>query len=359
MLSKKVKLIINIVTLIALGVLLYVSWPQITNGLKEIGGARWEVIFLMIPMQLLNYYAVAELYRSYFKQSGDILGKWTMYKVALELNFVNHVFPSGGVAGFSYLSLRLRRHGIAVSRTTLAQAMRFGLTFISFLILLFIGLFFLSFGSGTSGGGVALYIGLSIAFITLFGTMVGIFIVSDVNRIKAFTAFLPKLANSVLTPFTKRKNTINIAKIEHTFTDLHKDYAAISKDWRKLKVPFLWALVINATEIATAYLAYIALGQLVNPGAVILAYAVASFAGLIAILPGGIGVYEALMTATLTSAGVPKALALSATLVYRIFTMIIFLPIGFIFYQMALRKGDAESPKQDLKKNGPDKPHIL
>jgi phosphotransferase system glucose/maltose/N-acetylglucosamine-specific IIC component len=63
MLSKKVKLIINVFTLLALGVLLYFSWPQIQSGLKEIGGARWEIIFLMIPMQLLNYYAVAELYR--------------------------------------------------------------------------------------------------------------------------------------------------------------------------------------------------------------------------------------------------------------------------------------------------------
>jgi len=345
MLSNRVKLIINIVTLLALGVLLYVSWPQITNGLKEIGGAKWSVIFLMIPMQLINYYAIAELYRSYFKQSGNHIKRSTMFKISLELNFVNHVFPSGGVAGFSYLGLRLRHHGIPVARTTLAQAMRFGLTFISFLILLFIGMFMLSFGA--SGGGVALFIGLSIAFLTLFGTLVGIYIVSNESRIKAFTAFLPKLANVVLSPFTRRKNTINIARIEHLFTDLHKDYAAVAKDWHKLKTPFMWALVINLTEIATAYLAYVALGHLVNPGAVILAYAVASFAGLIAILPGGIGVYEALMTATLASAGVPKALALSATLIYRIFTMIVFLPIGFILYQLALRKGDAEVPEPD------------
>ena len=104
--------------------------------------------------------------------------------------------------------------------------------------------------------------------------------------------------------------------------------------------------MVNATEIATAYLAYIALGHLVNPGAVILAYAVASFAGLIAILPGGIGVYETLMIAVLASAGVPKALALSATLIYRIFCMLVFLPAGFVLYQLALRKGQAEVPSR-------------
>ena len=267
-----------------------------------------------------------------------------LYKAALELNFVNHIFPSGGVAGFSYLGLRLKNHGVPVSRTTLAQAMRFVLTFLSFLLVLFVGMFFLSFGTGANGGGLAMFIGLSIAFLTLFGVILCVYIVSSESRIKAFTAFLPKVANSLLNGFLRKKNIINIPKIEKLFTDLHIDYKKVTKDWRKLKVPFLWALTINITEISTAYLAYIALGHPVNPGAVIFAYSVASFAGLIAILPGGIGVYETLMTAVLASTGVPKALALSATLIYRIFTMIVFLPIGFVLYQMALRKGDVEVP---------------
>lgn len=346
MLSKRVRVIINVVTIVALVVLLYFSWPQIQNGLHEIGGAKWSVVFLMIPMQLLNYYAVARLYHDYLKSLGETVKMSTMYKVALELNFVNHVFPSGGVAGFSYLGLRLRRHGVPVSRTTLAQTMRFAGTFISFLLVLFLGMFLLSFSQQV--GGVTLFIGLTITISTIAISLIGVYIVSSESRIRAFTAFLPRIINKVLHPFTKRANSIDVGRIEHLFVDLHKDYVIALKDKQSLKRVFFWALIINVTEIATAYLAYVALGQLVNPGAVILAYAVASFAGLIAILPGGIGVYEALMTAVLASAGVPKALALSATLVYRIFTMIIFLPVGFVLYQLALRKGNAEPPKTKL-----------
>jgi len=344
MLKKKVKLIINTVTIIALIVLIYVSRSQIIHGLEQIGGAKWSIIFLMIPMQVVNYYSIAKLYQTYFKESGHILSMKSMYKIALELNFVNHILPSGGVAGFSYLGLRMRRKGVPVSRTTLAQAIRFGLTFASFLILLFLGMFLLSFGSGKSGGGVALFIGLSIAFFTLFGMIIGIYLVSNEKRIRSFTAFLPKIINLLVKSVFRKENTINIERIDRLFADLHKDYLLVAKDWRKLKVPFIWALMVNITEISTVYLAFIALGHLVNPGAVILAYAVASFAGLVAILPGGIGVYETIMTAVLASAGVAKALALSATLIYRIFCMIIFLPIGFVLYQIALRKGDVETP---------------
>ena len=347
MLSRKVKIIINVITILALLVLIYVSWPQITEGLKEIGGAKWSIIALMIPVQIFNFFAVGMIYYTYFMSHRHTgVTKKNMFKVALELNFVNHVFPSGGVAGFTYLGYRMKHYGVAVARTTLAQTLRFVLTFVSFLILLFIGLFMLSFGDSSSG--VTLFIGLSVAFITLFGTMLGVFIISDEKRIKAFTAFLPRLINAVLKPFKKhRNNTIDVERVEHLFGDLHKDYAELMKDRNKLKKPFFWALAVNASEVLTIYLAYLALGQIVNPGAVILAYSIASFAGLVSILPGGIGVYEALMTTTLAAAGVPRALALSATLIYRIFTMIVFVPVGFVLYQQALKKGETEQISRD------------
>lgn len=346
MLSKKVKLIINIITIIALGILLYVSWPQITEGLKEIGGAKWSIIALMIPLQILNFYAIGMVYHSYLiGHNHKSIDRWNMFKVALELNFVNNVFPSGGVAGFTYLGYRLKHYDIPVARTTLAQTLRFALTFLSFLILLFIGLFMLSMGR--SGSGVTVFIGLSIAFMTLFGTALGVFIISDSKRITAFTAFLPKLLNGILKPFNRKTDAIDLNKVEHLFTDLHKDYKELMKDRNRLKRPFMWSLVVNTTEVLTIYVAYLALGQVVNPGAVILAYSVASFAGLVSILPGGIGVYEALMTTVLAAAGIPKALALSATLIYRIFTMIVFVPAGFILYQLALKKGETEVITRD------------
>jgi len=347
MLNSRLKLIVNIVTFVAFAFVIYTSWPQITDGFREMSGAKASIILLMIPMQILNFYSVAELYRSYFKQTGETLSRKSMYRVALELNFINQVFPSGGVVGFSYLSLRLKQYGIASSRSTLAQVMRFALTFVSFLIILFIGMFFLSFGSGRGHSGVALFVGLSITFLTLFGVLGGTYVISDKKRIKTFTAFIPRILNGIFRPFKKGKNAIDLSRLERLFEGLNKDYSIIAKDWRKLKVPFFWSLIMNVSEVGTVYLAYVALGHPVNPGAVIIAYAVASFAGLVSILPGGIGIYEALMTGTLTGAGVPKALALSATLIYRILTGVIFLPIGFIYYQIALRKGQAEVPNRD------------
>jgi uncharacterized protein (TIRG00374 family) len=97
----------------------------------------------------------------------------------------------------------------------------------------------------------------------------------------------------------------------------------------------------NTTEILAVYVVYIAFGHWVNPGAVILAYAVANFAGLISVLPGGVGIYEALMTATLAAAGVPAAVSIPVTVMYRVLNITIQVIPGYFFYHKALHKDDA------------------
>jgi uncharacterized protein (TIRG00374 family) len=341
--KKDIKFWINVFTIGALLFLVIISRSAVVAAFKKLGQLNAAALLLMIPLQTFNYYAVARLYKDYFKSQGEDLKLSTMYSITLELNFVNHVFPSGGVSGFSYLSLRLKQSGISTAKSTLAQIVRFALTFISFLALLFVGMLVLALRRHTSP--LTILISSTIAFMTLFGVIVGIYIISDEHRIKGFTGWLPKALNRIIGVFRRHKReTINIEKVERTMEDLHRDYMLLSQDWRSLKKPLLWALVVNVTDVATIYAVYLAFGTFVNPGALIIAYAVANFAGLVAILPGGVGIYEGLMTATLASAGVDKALALSATVVYRVLNMIYALPIGYYLYHRALKHSDTQTP---------------
>ncbi|HSH18797.1 MAG TPA: lysylphosphatidylglycerol synthase transmembrane domain-containing protein, partial [Candidatus Saccharimonadales bacterium] len=114
-------------------------------------------------------------------------------------------------------------------------------------------------------------------------------------------------------------------------------YLVFKKHYKELKAPFWWAVLANATEVATIYVVYIAFNEWVNVGAVILAYAVANFAGLVSVLPGGVGVYEALMTAVLSAGGVPARLSLPVTVMYRVLNTIIQIIPGYYFYHRALK----------------------
>jgi hypothetical protein len=332
---------LNIFTFAALGLLVFISWDQIVEALRELDGLNTGALLLMIPIQAFSYFGVAKFYKTFLDKQGEVIKLWQFYKVALELNFVNNVFPSGGVSGFSYLSVRFKHMGISTAKSTLVQILRFSLTFLSFLLLLLFAVFALSLGSST--GGLIILISSAIIFATIFGTGVGVYIISKPSRIKAFVGWLPKAVNYVAKLFKTDKTTslINVAKVERTLEDLHEDYMVLRRDKQLVKQLFYWALLVNVAEVLTVYMVYVAFGELINPGALIIAYAVANLAGLIAILPGGVGVYEGLMTATLASAGVPKALALSATVIYRVLSMIVFLPIGYFFYQQALKSTSA------------------
>jgi uncharacterized membrane protein YbhN (UPF0104 family) len=70
-----------------------------------------------------------------------------------------------------------------------------------------------------------------------------------------------------------------------------------------------------------------------------LAYGIANVAGLVSVLPGGIGIYEALMTAVLVSTGVPAAVSLPVTVMYRVANTLIQIPPGYYLYQQSLRRG--------------------
>jgi putative heme transporter len=320
--KKNFKFWLNVITIAALLILVVISWDQIIEAFRKLDSLNTWALLFMIPMQLVSYYAVARFYFNFFKAKDEQVSFKSMYAVALELNFVNHVFPSGGVSGFSYLSLRLKQFGISTSKSTLAQLLRFALTFISFLVLLFIGMVVLSFGKNTNP--LIILISSTIVFATIFGVAVGVYIISDKRRIKAFVSWLPKALNRLVRLFRRNKGAIiDMEKVEKTLDDLHEDYLLLRQDRLLIKQMLGWALLINIAELLTIYLVYVAFGNLINPGALIIAYAVANFAGLIAVLPGGVGIYEGLMTAVLA--------------IYRVLCMVYFLPVGYYLYNRALK----------------------
>lgn len=344
-LKNNFKLWLNVFTLAALTFLVVISWSQIKEAFSTLARLNAWVLVLIIPMQLIGFYAIAKFYRDFFSSQGNRVSTKEMMKVTLELNFINHVFPSGGVSGFSYLSIRLKSLGVVVSKSTLAQILRFALTFLTFIVILLFGMFVLSLGSETNP--FVVLVSSTIIFITVAGTAVGIFIISKASRIKAFVSWLPKALNYISRLLRSNREIINIARVEAGLEDLHKDYKQLTKNMKMVKKLSVWAFIANVCEIITIYLVYIAFGEFINPGALIIAYAVANFAGLVAVLPGGVGIYEGLMTAVLVSGGVPRGLALSATVVFRILTMSIFLPVGFLFYQKALASsGNVNSKKK-------------
>ncbi len=337
--TQRWKIIINTFTFVALALLLYLVRDQVIDTINRLDDVNLFLIAIMIPAQVLNFYSYARMYQDLLAFLGNKVKTWPMFKIILELNFVNHVFPSGGVSGLSYFSLRLRPMGVSAAKSTLVQVMRFALIFISFQALLFFGLVTLTF-SGAVNNFVLLIAG-SLATLLLVGTLLTMYVIGSKARINNFFTGLTKIINKLIS-FVRPKHpeTINVSRAQKTFTELHENYILFRKDPKALRRPLFDSLIANITEVLTLYVVFAAFGHWVNPGAVILAYAIANFAGLISVLPGGVGVYEALMATVLAAAGVPAGISLPVIIMYRVLTMLMQLPLGYVLYHKAVQDNE-------------------
>lgn len=336
-LKRNWKIILNIITVIALLGLAYAIRDQLAQTLSNLGKVNAWALLLVLPIQFLNYHAQTKMYQNLFQVVGNKLPYKFLFRAAIELNFVNHVFPSGGVSGVSYFGVRLRDgKNISAAKATLVQVMKVALLLLSFEILLIAGIFFLAI-VGKANGLVLLVTG-SLSTLMVLGTIGFTYMIGSQRRINTFftnvTKFLNKLIQIVRPQYPE---TINIEKARSAFDDLHDNYMQFRTKYKELRRPFWWAFLANVTELATLYVVYIAFGEFVNVGAVILAYAVANFAGLVSVLPGGIGIYEILMTAVLAAGGVPAAVSLPVTVMYRVLNTLIQVPPGYYFYHKTLR----------------------
>ena len=335
------KLLLNIATILALVVLAFAIRHQLAETFHNLSRVNAWILLLLIPIEVLNYHAQAKLYQRLFMAVDGRLSYWSLLKLSLELNFVNHVFPSGGVSGISYFGFRLREHGVKATRATLVQTMKLILLFVSFELLLFFGIFMLAVTGRV--GDIVILIGSVLTMMVLFGTAIFVYIIGSQARIHAFFTGATILLNRVIRLVRiKRVDVINVNKARAVFEDFHQDYLLLQSHYRELQAPFWWAFVANLTEVLAIYVVYVAFGAWVNIGAVILAYSVANFAGLVSVLPGGVGIYEALMTAVLVAAGVPARLSLPVTVMYRVLNTLLQLPPGYYLYHQSLRRKPVE-----------------
>lgn len=323
--SKRLKIILNLVTLLILGLVIYSARDDLRGVVDELENANLYWLLLFLPLQVINYHAYARMYQETFNLLGEKVGYWDMYKLSTELSFVNYVFPSAGISGFGYFSLRMRSFGVRGARSTMAQTIRWGIVLASFIPVLALGVLLLALTNDVSNIVVLAASGLSFGVVLLF--IVAGFLLEKKHGIQTFVFFLMSRLEIVLNYFRrKRVNILTAArkkKIEHNFSRFEHDYRTIRGNWGGFIYASRWGILANLTEVATIAVCFQALGASPVWGAIIVAYGVANIGSFVAILPGGHGVYEALMTAVLVSGGVPASLSLTATLTYRLVTTVL------------------------------------
>ncbi len=324
--------ILILVGVLGLSAFVYVFWSDLAESVAIIRAVEWQYLLLFIPTLALVYFLYSLFYQSVLATIGAAKVSLTrLYKLSLASAFVNNILPSGGASGVSFLVAVLRRDNVNSGQVSFMQIARYMAVYASYSVLLLIAIFSL-YLNGI--GKLATIIAIAIAVNIFLVTVLGIYILYSKKAFNWFFHYLRKIADFIARRFRKGKNLIGIDRMQRLLDNFHSSAQQAVEQKIYLKQPFWYALVVNTLEVALLYIVFLALGAPISIGIVIIAFAVANGAGIVTIIPGDVGVYEIAMVATLSLVGVPLAVGISATLVYRVLHKGLILPFGFYFYSL-------------------------
>lgn len=235
---------------------------------------------------------------------------------------LSHVVP-GGTASAAPLGYRLlQRAGVAAPDAGFmlsAQSIASAAT----LDVLLLGALLVSIPTHDAGAG---YLGVAIA-----GTLV-----TGLSGLTVFALSHGSARVERAVRWVARKLPLVDDEAAITFLDSFVErFRQLAGDRPQLARACAWAGLQWLADAVSLWLFLTALGVKVSPERLLIAFGLANVSASIPLTPGGIGVYEAVLTSSLVGFGVPSAEAIIGVLAYRLFEFWLPVPVGAAAYLSA------------------------
>lgn len=103
-------------------------------------------------------------------------------------------------------------------------------------------------------------------------------------------------------------------------------------------------LLVSMADIFTLYVIFLGIGFTISPFFILAAYVATNIISLLPFAPGALVLYESSMTYFFVSMGIPMSPAIIVTLVYRLLSFWLPMPIGTFMYRKWLHAGHSKQP---------------
>ncbi|GAC50473.1 lysylphosphatidylglycerol synthase transmembrane domain-containing protein [Gordonia aichiensis] len=311
-----VRWLLLVIVVIILAVEIVLIWPKLEEAAHRIGDLDWVWLVACVVAALLSMDSFAQVQRALLRSAGVRVSEWKSLSVVLAANSVSQTLPGGQVLAPAFTYRETRKWG-ATPVVASWQVVMSGL-------LAGIGLAVLGFGG-------ALLAGAKTSPFSVFFSAAGFIAVAVVLQ---YLASHPESLRSTGERVLGWINQVRSKPSDHGMTRLIEtleQLRAVQLTRRDTSVAFGWSLFNWVADVACLMFACWAVGAHPSISGLMVAYAAGKAVGTaIPLLPGGIGVVDAVLVPALTSAGMPAADALTAVLVYRIVSYILIAAIGWI-----------------------------
>ena len=327
----------------SIGLALHLVLPQIPGiekSLRLVAGTSHLLVGTAFLAELVSELCYAELLgRAVGVTDSRRPGRWFMLRLTVTGYGAAHVLPGGGAAAATVTYGALRREGFDPERVGLALAAVSVLVY-GALGLLFSGSLLYMLLKGDLGPVDA---AASVFFLALAGCV----------ALVAYAAYRrPTLARRAAESVAGLSERLlgagrSRTRLVRLVSRLGEELRAARRELtlHSAETPKLAALALGywAFDALCLVLVFAALGVSADPVVLLVAYGVATAVAAIPLTPGGIGVFEATMLATLAVLGVGPEAAIPI-LGYRLFNFWLPIPLAAVFYPTLRHAGRARGP---------------
>lgn len=286
-----------------------------------------SLLLLLALFQMINYLGDGMLSRLLLGIAGFKVGLKDTLKIAILGVVGNHVAPFVGGAIVTFYSYKkLDIPSAMISFLLFCWSIFVWSIYVLFFVLsLFLlpSLFFEFFTP---------QVGLSVIFVVILLAVLLFFLFRKkgkylVSALKVFSRCFNKIAS-----FFSSRISLRPHFFEKFFADFHQYLVFLKEHKRKIPRALLYAFLFYIGDILTLYFSFLVFGYHPNPVLLVFGYTISLVLTLFTLMPGTPGVMEASLVFVFIKAGFPADVALFASLLFRIFSYWLPLPVGVVSY---------------------------
>jgi glycosyltransferase 2 family protein len=311
--------------LLAIAILIGVAMAAVDAGeaARILRNADWRWLAVVLLWTAGSYLCLSTAYAFINR----IFGIGLPTRALLEIGFLsfalNNLFSFGGLAGYSARVYLMRRRGLRAGDVLGASLIHAYLNHLVMMTLLPAGLLYLLVNHPL-GRTRTLELSLATGLAMVLVILVTLLLFRD--RARSWTA-------EQLGRTAKRCLGVDLhAPLRSLDERLSRAVSAIRRRPASLGVPA--ALVLGDWGLSAAALGacFSALGSPLHPGVLLTGFAIGVIAGVVSMIPGGLGVQEGSMTGTFVLLGVKSETALLAAVLFRLLYYVVPFSLSLIVY---------------------------
>jgi uncharacterized protein (TIRG00374 family) len=311
---------------VVLGVILVIS--QADQIWKAITEANWAELPGAFLFTIFGYTCMGLAFAYVSQMIGIRMRLRDLAEIGFISSIINHVVAAGGVAGYSVRYILMNRHGATMNDVAAASLLHFYLTSLDMIVMTPVALGYLMLNANIPPG-VAVLLGGMTILLTVGAVLATILIFSQ-NLRQPILKFLVIGAKKII----RRDLTSEMGRFNQTVST---GVRAMQEEPRKLIQIMSLTILDWVASVIVLSRCLDAFGEPVPIAVVITGFVIGMVAGVLSMIPGGLGVQEGSMIGVFMLLGVSFEQAVLGSILFRAIFFIFPYLVSLAFYRRLMQ----------------------